>query len=107
MASDTLDLRPTPDGVILPVQAQAGARRNGIVGLHGGRLKVAVTQVAEKGKANAALVRVIAEELGLKPSQVVLASGKSAARKEFLVSGVAVEALQAAIVGRLERGSVA
>ena len=41
-------------GVVLPVKAQAGARRNAITGEHDGALKVAVSQVPEKGKANAA-----------------------------------------------------
>ena len=42
------------DGTQLGIKALPGSRRNGITGVHDGLLKVAVTQVAEKGKANAA-----------------------------------------------------
>lgn len=101
MTSETLALRLAAGGVVLPVQAQPGARRNGLVGLHGGRLKVAVTQVAEKGKANQALARLIADELGLSKSQVSLIAGEAAARKEFLIAGVPVETLRRLIRDRL------
>ena len=45
-------LEPHAAGTILPVRAQPGARRNEIRGEQDGMLKVSVTQVAEKGKAN-------------------------------------------------------
>jgi uncharacterized protein (TIGR00251 family) len=94
---DLLPLEITAVGVILPVQAQPGARRNAIVGVHAGRLKVAVTQVAERGKANAAVVECLAEALGLKTSQVTLLSGPKNAQKRFLVTGVTADVLSARI----------
>ncbi len=72
-------------GTIVPVRAQPGARRNGIRGCQEGALKVSVTQVAEKGKANAALVKVLAKELGLRKSQIHLLSGETSAQKRFLI----------------------
>ena len=54
---------------------QPGARRNGIMGIHAGALKVAVTQAAEKGKANQAVADVLCDALGLRPSQIELRSG--------------------------------
>jgi uncharacterized protein (TIGR00251 family) len=89
-----IDLKQTNDGVILPVRAQAGAKKNGIVGVHAGRLKVAVTQAPEKGKANDALRRVIAESLGLKLSQVTLATGATSAQKQFLLTGISLNELR-------------
>ena len=78
-------LEPHARGTILPVRAQPGARRNGIRGLQDGALKVSVTQVAEKGKANSALVKVLAKELGLRKSQIHLLSGETSSQKRFLV----------------------
>ena len=49
-------LEPHPEGIILLIRAQPGARRNGLGGEQGGQLKVDVTQVAEKGKANRAIM---------------------------------------------------
>jgi uncharacterized protein len=96
-----IPLEPTNGGVLLPVQAQPGARRNGIVGMYHGRLKVAVTQVAEKGKANAALVAALADGLGMKRSQVRLVSGPTNPQKRFLIAGVTVEELRERIAAAL------
>jgi uncharacterized protein (TIGR00251 family) len=76
-----------PDGCILAVRAQPGARKNAIVGVHHGQLKVAVTAPADKGRANEALVETIAEALGLKRSQVELISGQTRREKKFLIRG--------------------
>ena len=90
-----VELQPTAGGVILPVHAQPGARKNGITGVHDGRLKVAVTQAPEKGKANQALVKLLAELLELKRSQISLVAGETSNHKKFLVSGVSLPTLQA------------
>jgi len=83
-----VSLEQSPHGVVIPVQAQPGARKNGIVGEHAGRLKVAVTQAPEKGKANQALIEVLANALGIKRSQITLLSGETSSKKKFLVTGV-------------------
>jgi uncharacterized protein (TIGR00251 family) len=85
------------EGVILPVRAQPGAKRNEIRGIQDGMLKVCVTQVPEKGKANKALAEVIAKGLSLRKSQVELLSGETASQKRFLIRGVTPEELGAAI----------
>jgi uncharacterized protein (TIGR00251 family) len=77
-----------PEGVILPVRAQPGARKAGILGEQAGSLKVAVTAPPEDGKANRALVEVLRESLGLKRSQVALSSGETSREKKFLLRGI-------------------
>lgn len=94
-----LDLHPA--GVLLAVKAQPGARTAGIRGVTGGALKVSVTQVAEKGKANIALTAVLAEELGLRKSQVELVSGSTAAQKRFLIRGIPKDELRRRIAALL------
>jgi uncharacterized protein len=88
VCSMEIDVKTTGDGILLPVQAQPGARRNEIIGIHNGRLKVAVTQVAEKGKANRELIKLLAKSLGVAKSQVTLVAGTTSSRKSFLISGV-------------------
>lgn len=90
-------LESHPDGVILPVRAQPGAKKNAVTGEHDGALKVAVTQAPEKGKANKALVKVIADVLGLRKAQVRLVSGETSTHKKFLLSGTTVESVQATL----------
>lgn len=88
-------LQPTSVGIIIPIHAQPGARKNGVTGVHDGRLKLAVTQAPEKGKANGALVKLLADLLGISRSQVTLFAGETASRKKFLVSGLELSELQA------------
>ncbi len=71
------------------------------MGIHDGRLKVAVTPGPEKGKANKQLTRVIAAALGLKRSQVTLIRGQISSQKTFLVSGLSVAELQARIAASI------
>jgi len=98
---ERIDCEQTAVGVIVPVQAQPGARRNGIVGVHAGRLKVAVTQVAERGKANTALCEALAEGLGVKRSQVTLVSGPTNPQKRFLIAGATVAQVAERVVAAL------
>jgi uncharacterized protein len=82
-----------PEGCVLPVRAQPGARKNAVVGEHGGALKVAVTAPPEDGRANDALVELLRKSLGLKRSQVQLIAGQTSREKKFLVRGVSRDEL--------------
>lgn len=94
-------LEVVPDGVRLGIRAQPGARRNAVVGVHDGRLKVAVTQVAERGKANDAVLDVLAESLRLRPSQLVLVSGNTSREKVIVVRDISLEDLGERIAAAL------
>lgn len=92
-----IQLEQREGGIVLPVRAQPGAKKNAITGVHGGMLKVSVTQAPEKGKANLAIVEVLADGLDLKRSQIRLTSGETAGHKKFLVTGITLEDLLARI----------
>jgi hypothetical protein len=96
-----IELEQHPDGVSLPVQAQPKARKNALVGEHAGRLKVAVTQAPEKGKANDAILKLLAKSLGFKSSQLRLLAGETSPQKRLLVTGVPLEDLRRRIENRL------
>jgi len=98
-----IDIETTPDGLLLRVKAQPGARKNGVTGTHDGRLKVAVTQAAEKGKANAALQKVLAAALGLKKSQIELTAGPTSALKTFRLTGLDADELSKRINAILDQ----
>ncbi len=78
-----------PDGAVLPVLAQPGARRNAILGERAGALRVAVTSPPEKGKANEAIQTLLAEAFACRPSRVTLISGATSRQKRFLLEGLA------------------
>lgn len=82
------------EGSVLSVRAQPGARKNGVVGEHNGLLKVAVTAPADKGRANDALVEILAAAFGVKRSQVELMAGPTSREKKFLIRDTAVADLE-------------
>lgn len=83
-----------PQGIIIPVKAQPGARRNGLAGEQAEALKVQVTQAPERGKATQAVLETISDALWLKRSQVSLLSGATSPQKRVLVTGISLEELK-------------
>lgn len=96
-------LREHGGDCLVKVHAQPSASRDGVKGLHGDALKIAVAAAAEKGRANAAIERVLAEALGVRPSRVRLHSGTTSRDKWILVEGLDREALGAVISAVLAR----
>ena len=82
------------EGLILPVRAQPGARKAGVLGEQAGALKIAVTAPPEDGRANQALTDALRELLGLRRSQIALLSGVTSRDKKFLISGMKREELE-------------
>ena len=73
--------------LLLKIRAAPGASRDRVLGLHGDALRVAVSAPPERGKANAAIVEVVARALGLKVRNVVLESGQTAKEKLLRIEG--------------------
>jgi uncharacterized protein (TIGR00251 family) len=89
------------EGCILPVRAQPGARKAGVLGEQGGALKVAVTAPPEDGRANKALTEALRDLLGLKRSQVELLAGETSRDKKFLIRGLTRAELEDRLAGLL------
>ena len=89
-----IEFKSHPDGVIIPIRANAGSRRNEIGGEHDGMLKVSVTEAPENGKANKAIVALISKQLKVAKSACEIIAGHTSSRKKLLVRGVSNAALQ-------------
>ena len=96
-----IELRESPEGVILSVQVVPGASKERIVSLYGQRLKVAVQAPPEKGKANKALVSVLARALDLKKGQLSIIRGETQRQKDVLVSSITLKDLEAKLAPNL------
>lgn len=96
-----VNLTPHAEGTLVAVRAQPGARKNAVGGEHAGALKVAVTAPPEDGRANAAIVELLREWLGLRRSEVELASGATSLNKQVLVRGRAPADVAALLAARL------
>jgi uncharacterized protein len=86
--SDTIAIIPHENGSILPVLAQPAARRNAVLGVRAGALRVAVTAPPDKGKANAAIQDLLATSLECKAAQVALVAGAASRQKRFVIVGL-------------------
>jgi len=73
---------------ILHVKVVPGASRSCIVGRLGDALKVRVAAAAEKGKANAAVIGLLAQAMGLRDSQITILTGHTSARKTVQINGI-------------------
>ena len=85
------------EGATIAVRAQPGAKKNAVLGEHGGALKIAVTAPPLDGRANEAILDVLAIWLGAKRSQVELLRGASNRNKVLLVKGITAEELSESI----------
>ena len=68
-----------------------GASRDAVVGWLGDAVKVAVREPAERGRANAAVERVLAAALGVPAGDVRIAAGGASPRKVVVVDGLAAD----------------
>jgi uncharacterized protein (TIGR00251 family) len=84
-------LRAGKGVVRIELRAQPRASRNGVVGVVGDRLKVAVTASPTDGRANAAIEKVLASALGLRPSAVRILTGQASRDKTVEVEGMPIE----------------
>ncbi len=82
-------------GITFPVRAAPRAKRNAVAGVTGDALKVCVTAPPEDGRANDAIIEVLADWLGVKRRQVEIISGASNRNKVVRITGITAKQAQA------------
>ena len=70
------------------VKVIPGASRQRIIGLLGDALKIAVASPPEAGRANQAVIEVLAGALGLSKSSILILRGHTSARKQIAITGI-------------------
>ena len=83
----------------LSVSVQPGASTEGVVGFDDGVLRVRVKAPPIEGRANAALLKLLAGILGVPPSNIAIVRGARTRRKLLEVEGLS----QSELNGRLVR----
>ncbi len=71
----------------LKVHVAPNAKKTEIVGIHGDALKIRLASLPIEGKANDALIKFIAEKLGIKKAQIKITSGQTSRQKTLEISG--------------------
>ncbi len=82
-----------------------GAARAGVVGRFGEAWKVRVKAPPEGGRANDAVVRLLAETLGLPRGDVVIVSGHTGRDKVVSLAGIGPEELDRRLVSAAAGGA--
>ena len=90
MSTDLFDVSGSEDApaIVLRIVAHPGAGRTSVVGVHGDALKVKVGAPPVGGRANAALIELVAELFGVKEAAVSISSGETSRTKRVKVDGV-------------------
>ncbi|MCC6572919.1 MAG: DUF167 domain-containing protein [Planctomycetes bacterium] len=78
-------MQPRGGAFVLRLRVAPKARRDAITGVHGGALKVAVTEPPDKGKANEAVLRLIAKTLHLPPACIEVLAGHTSRDKQVSI----------------------
>jgi len=89
-----MKLQPRSNGFALAVKVVPGASRNAVAGTYGDGIKVTVSAAPERGAANDAVIRLLAEALGVPTSSVQIVRGHTSPRKEVLIVGLAAEQIE-------------
>lgn len=79
--------RATAEGWVLTLHVQPGAKRSELVGLHGDAMKVRLAAPAIEGRANAALIRFMADLFDVPLRHVTLLQGEQSRRKIIEIKG--------------------
>ena len=72
--------------------------RDEVVGWLGDALKIKVTAPPEKGRANEAVVEMLADRLGLPADAITVLSGHSSPSKVITINGIDDEAIKKGLI---------
>jgi uncharacterized protein len=87
----------TADGLRIRLRVQPRSARNRIAGVHGEALKICVTAPPVDGAANAAVIAILAEALGVAKSRITIVTGATGRDKQVMVG-----ASSPAVIAKLE-----
>ncbi|MGA8297005.1 MAG: DUF167 domain-containing protein [Acidimicrobiales bacterium] len=114
MTEDLFDVEPVSSqdsdsagAIVLRLAVQPGAGRSVVTGRRGDALAVRVAPPPLDGRANAAVVELVADLFGVSRSEVELVSGERSRQKRLRVRGVAAERARRVIDAALDEAASA
>jgi uncharacterized protein (TIGR00251 family) len=78
---------PARDSIEFEVHVRPRASRSALAGVHDGILALRISAPPVDGRANDAVIELLAKTFGVRPSAVEIVSGASARRKRVRVRG--------------------
>lgn len=86
----------------LSLRISARASRDAIMGWHGDALKISITTAPEKGKANKAILKLLAGALGTAPSRISVVRGQTSPDKIVDIQDLSEARVHAALNALLD-----
>jgi uncharacterized protein (TIGR00251 family) len=86
------------DGSTIAVKVHPGARKNGVTGVHADAVKISLTTSPTDGRANEALIALLAELLRVPRGRISLVSGATNRSKMLRITGKSAVEVQAALL---------
>ena len=90
-----ISIRESAAGVSFALKVQPRAKRNGLTGVVGEALKLALAAPPVEGKANAACIEFLATLLNVPRTSVTIVAGHSSRNKSVRVTGVSARDVEA------------
>jgi len=90
--------REVAGGVEFQVKVVGGSSGNRVVGELGDMLKLGVSAPRERGKANQALTKLLADKLGVSKAAIRIISGKTSSKKTIFVESVSRQECEASLL---------
>ena len=92
-----LEMTTEGNAILLPVKVVPGASRTRYVGEWNARAKLAVAAPPEKGKANQAVTKFLADLLGVRKRDVSIVAGHTSTVKTIRIERVTADTVRAAL----------
>ena len=85
------------DGCRLAVRVHPGALKNAVTGTHDGAIKISLTTPPTDGRANEALIALLAGLLRVPKARISLVSGATSRTKQMHITGKSAAEVHAAL----------
>jgi uncharacterized protein (TIGR00251 family) len=82
------------DSCSFGITVKTSSKNNRVVGEENGVLRIEVTAPPVEGKANGAVIKLIAKSLDVAPSRVSIVAGQKSKKKRIAVSGIEPASIQ-------------
>lgn len=101
-AVNTMQVTDSADGAVVPIRATPRAGKSAFAGVRDGVLLVRLRAAPADGAANAELIALLADVLGVPKRDVALISGQSSRTKRVRVSGLSAAVATARLSAALD-----
>ena len=101
-----INLKESKKGLTFNIQVTPNASRSQIAGAQDGAFKLKVTSPPAEGAANEACIKLLADELKLKKSQMGIFSGAKSRKKTVMVKNLSKAELELKISDFFKRNQI-